>query len=167
MRIALSCSVVLTSLALAGCALSPPPTREEIKPQALPNLAPPSMWTTPGANTAAPTTQWLDAFPDPRLQALVREAIAYNSDLRIAAARIELAAAQAKLAGSNIYPAVNALAHGGLGKSGGDNSGLNAIGLFANWEIDLWGRVRYQREAGAQQYASAVLDAQYATQSIA
>ena len=68
--------LLIPLIALAGCALSPPPTREELKPQALPNLMPPPTWSTPGANTASPTTQWLDAFPDPRLQALVREALA-------------------------------------------------------------------------------------------
>src|SRR3954447_11742366 len=92
---------------LAGCALNPPPTRDELKPQALPNLDPPATWSTPGANTSPPNDKWLDEFPDPRLHALVREALAYNSDLRVAAARVELAAAQAKFAGSNIYPVVN------------------------------------------------------------
>ena len=172
----LQCVLSAAALALAGCALSPVPDQQQIQSQALPNLHTPAAWTvrqgvaTPDAPTtgatAASRDDWLDNFADPQLRSLVREALAYNNDLQSAAARVELAAARAKLAGSAIYPAVNALAHGG-GKSGGDGSGLNAVGLFANWELDLWGRVRYQRNAGRQQYESAVLDEEYARQSIA
>jgi NodT family efflux transporter outer membrane factor (OMF) lipoprotein len=38
--------------------------------------------------------------------------------------------------------------------------------VFANWEIDLWGRVRAGREAASGQYVSAALDAEYARQSL-
>ena len=50
----------------------------------------------------------------------------------------------AKLAGATLYPQVNLLARGG-GKCGGDGSGLTGVGLFASWELDLWGRVRSER----------------------
>ncbi len=50
-------------------------------------------------------------------------------------------------------------------KDGGD--GLSGGGLFASWELDLWGRVRAEREAGRYQYESALSDAEYARQSIA
>jgi len=49
----------------------------------------------------------------------------------------------------------------------GDNSGLQLLGIFASWEIDLWGRVRAGRAAATAQYEAAVLDTQYARQSIA
>ena len=39
--------------------------------------------------------------------------------------------------------------------------------MFANWELDIWGRARSEREAGSQQYQAAVFDAEYARQSIA
>ncbi len=35
-----------------------------------------------------------------------------------------------------------------------------------NWELDLWGRARYERNAGREQYDSATLDAEYARESI-
>jgi len=157
-----------TSIAavLCGCALQSPPPHDEILAQSLPNLRPTAAWT--GAPTPPGTIQddWLRRFGDPQLDALVREALLYNTDLATAAARVEQAAAYAKLAGAVIYPAVNLLAHGG-GKMGGDGSGINGVGLFVSWELDLWGRARYERAAGEQQYQAAVLDAEYARQSIA
>lgn len=151
---------------IAGCALAPPPRADEVRAQALPNVTIPAAWTAPGGVEGVVRASWLAAFHEPRLDALVREALAYNSDLRVAAARVEQAAAYAKLASSTIYPAVNLVAHGG-GKSGGDASGLNIFGLFANWELDVWGRARAQQAAGESQYASVALDAEYARQSIA
>ncbi len=50
---------------------------------------------------------------------------------------------------------------------GGDASGLNGVGLYANWELDLWGRVRSARAATEATYGSAVADAEYARQSVA
>jgi multidrug efflux system outer membrane protein len=41
------------------------------------------------------------------------------------------------------------------------------VGLFVNWEVDLWGRVRAGAAAADAQYASVSLDAEYARQSIA
>ena len=68
----------------------------------------------------------------------------YNPDLRVAAARVEQAAGYVKVAGATLYPQVNALARGG-GALSGDSSGLEGVGIFANWELDLWGRVRAGR----------------------
>ena len=169
---------LVAAAALAGCALQPAPPVEEIRAQSLPNARAPAQFA-PAAPAASPARaaspvaasapvrdDWLATLGDPRLDALVREALAYNTDLRLAAARVEQAAAYARLAGAAIYPAVNLLAHGG-GKLGGDNSGINGGGLFASWELDLWGRVRAERAAGNEQYEAAVFDAEYARQSLA
>jgi len=159
-------AAVAVALSLGGCALKPPPKGDEIRAQALPNLKAPAAWTGGPAPPGAVGDRWLATFNDPALDALVAEALAYNTDLMLAASRVEQAAGYAKLAGASIYPAVNLLARGG-GKMGGDGSGLSGVGVFANWELDLWGRARSAGEAGSQQYQSAVLDAEYARQSIA
>jgi NodT family efflux transporter outer membrane factor (OMF) lipoprotein len=151
---------------VAGCALAPSPSSEEVRAQAIPNVTLPARWAATGGTQGEVHANWLATFHEPQLDSLVREALAYNGDLRVAAARVEQAAAYAKLANSTIYPVVNLLAHGG-GKSGGDASGLNIFGLFASWELDVWGRARAQKAAGEAQYASASLDAEYARQSIA
>jgi NodT family efflux transporter outer membrane factor (OMF) lipoprotein len=152
--------------ALAGCALKDPPKPEEFRPQALPNLSVPAQWAEKGGAARTVLNGWLASFEDPKLNALVREAIAYNPDLQVAAARVDQAAAYAKLAGAALYPQVNVMARGG-GALSGDSSGLEGVGLFANWELDLWGRVRAGREAARLQYLSAELDATYAMQSLA
>src|SRR5262245_61702669 len=132
----------------------------------MPNVTLPDKWTAQGAAAGAVADGWLASFRDAQLDALVREAIANNADLRIAAARVEQSAAYAKLAGATLYPQVQILARGG-GKLSGDGSGLQGVGLFASWELDLWGRVRSEREASHYQYESTVLDEAYAKQSIA
>lgn len=158
--------IALLVAALAGCALKAPPKADEIRPQALPNLTAPAQWAEPGGATGAVVNGWLAAFKDPKLDALVQEAIAFNPDLRVAAARVEQAAGYVRLAGATLYPQVNVLARGG-GAMSGDSSGLEGVGAFANWELDLWGRVRAGREAAQLQYLSAELDATYALQSLA
>jgi NodT family efflux transporter outer membrane factor (OMF) lipoprotein len=151
---------------VSGCALQSPPEKDDVRREALPNLALPEHWTAKGGAPGAIATGWLATFRDERLEALVREAIANNPDLRVAAARVEQAAGYARLAGATLYPQVNVMARGG-GKMSGDSSGLEGVGIFAGWEIDLWGRVRAGRDAARLQYESAELDAEYARQSIA
>ena len=114
MRSILAALLVAAVATLAGCALAPPPRADEVRAQALPNVAVPAAWTAPGGAQGEVRASWLATFHEPRLDALVREALAYNGDLRVAAARVEQAAAYAKLANSTIYPVVNLLAHGGL-----------------------------------------------------
>ena len=123
-------------------------------------------WTAAGAGAGAPADNWLASFNDEQLAAAVIEAIVYNADLRVGAARVEQAQLYAKLAGAKLYPSVDLLARGG-GKLSGDGSGIQGSVLTATWEIDLWGRVRYGRAASAAQAASAQADFEYARQSIA
>ena len=156
----------LALLVLCGCALKAPPQHDELARDAVPNLKVPAGWAESGAAGGAVADSWLASFKDPQLEALVREALAYNPDLRVAAARVEQAAGYVKVAGATLYPQVSALARGG-GELSGDLSGLEGAGVFANWELDLWGRVRAGREAAKTQYGSAALDAEYARQSIA
>jgi NodT family efflux transporter outer membrane factor (OMF) lipoprotein len=160
-------SLAITVIAtLGGCALAPPPKPEDVRPQAMPNVATPGQWSVEGTPAGAIAGSWLAAFDDARLHALVKEAMAYNPDLRVAATRVEVASEYVNLADSTMYPQVNLLARGG-GEMGGDASGLQGVGLFADWELDLWGRVRSARAASGAQYESVVADTEYARQSVA
>lgn len=151
---------------LSGCALQAPPKPEEYRVEALGGVHLPAKWTAAGEVAGPITGSWLSTFADPRLDALVAEAMANNPDLRVAAARVEVASEYVKLADSTLWPQVNLLARGG-GEMGGDSSGLSGVGLYANWELDLWGRVRSARAATQSTYASAVADAEFARQSVA
>lgn len=158
--------VLAVAAGAAGCALQAPPAHEDLVPDALPNLKSPAAWAARGGAGAAVEHRWLAGFKDTELDALVREALAYNPDLRVTAARVEQAAGYVRLSGATLYPQVNLLARGG-GEMSGDSSGLQGVGLVANWELDLWGRVRAGRAAAQDQYVSAELDAAYARQSVA
>ena len=165
MRLIRSALPAAIAFAMAGCALAPPPNGEDLQKDAAPNRPIAAQWTAPGGLAGTATDRWLATFNDKSLEALAAEALAYNPDLRIAAARVEQAAAYQRLSAGTLWPQVNALARGG-GKMGGDPSGLQGVGLFANWEIDLWGRMRSGAKAADYQFDSATLDAEYARQSI-
>ena len=152
--------------ALAACQLAPPPKPEEILPQALPNTVIPERFGAGEHDDGPVATGWPAAFSDPRLDALIEEAMQHNPDLLAAAARVEVASQYVEVAQSKLYPQMNLLARGG-GQMGGDESGLKGVGLFADWELDLWGRVRAGRATNLAGYEATVADAEYARQSIA
>ena len=103
--------VVLLPLLFAGaCALKNPPEAMDIQHDALNHAPVPPAWTADGAVAGAVQTNWFDSFGDPRLRALVYETIAFNANLRVAAARVEQAAGLVKVAGGELYPAVSFLA---------------------------------------------------------
>jgi NodT family efflux transporter outer membrane factor (OMF) lipoprotein len=151
---------------MTGCVLKNPPDATSIKNEALPEMTLPSQWAAAGAGTGAVADNWLSSFRDDQLNHAVSEALAYNADLRVGAARVEQALLYARLAGAKLYPSVDILARGG-GKMSGDSSGLQGVGLTVGWEVDLWGRVRYGRAAAASDAASAQADFEYARQSLA
>jgi NodT family efflux transporter outer membrane factor (OMF) lipoprotein len=157
---------LLLAALLAGCALQRPPDPVELRRQALPRVEVPEHWASDAAGGTSVRDGWLASFNDPQLVQLVEEALAYNTDLQAAGARVTEAAGYARLSAASLYPAVNLLARGG-GKLSGDNSGLEGVGLIASWELDVWGRVRYGRAAAEAQYASTLADLEYARQSLA
>ena len=158
--------VAVAVLLLSACALKDAPPPEETRGAALPNLKAPAQWTGAPAAPGAVGDDWLAAIDEPLLKALVAEALAFNTDLNVAWARVDTAGAYLVGARAPLWPQVNLVARGG-GKLSGDSSGLQGVGLFAAWELDLWGRVRAAARATELQYEAAALDAEYARQSVA
>ena len=124
-----------------------------------PNYARPEM-PTPAQFRFVPDAQaqsladvpWFQVFDDPALQDLIKLAIASNLDLRVAAARVQEARARAGIAKSYLYPQVDGVASYGIRQSTDDEeedtTHQSAIyGFQLSWEIDLFGRLRRQREA--------------------
>jgi NodT family efflux transporter outer membrane factor (OMF) lipoprotein len=160
-------TIVAATLAavVTSCALKPPPTTEELQKQALPHTTVPSAWKAGGVLSAPVIDRWLATFGDPVLLALVDEALTYNADLQVAAARVEVAAGYVKVASASLLPSVGVAGLAG-GKSGG-SGGLDGIWLNASLELDIWGRVRYGQAAAERQSAAFVADYAYARQSLA
>jgi NodT family efflux transporter outer membrane factor (OMF) lipoprotein len=164
---------VVTCLAgLAACAVKPPPAPDVLRKDALQGTEVRPTWAkagAAGADAAAVSDNWLATFNDPQLAALVNEAIARNPDLRAAGARVEQSAAYARSAQAQLLPWVNLLGTGGIKAGGGSDlsSALSGIMLGVSWEPDLWGRLRYGRNAADDSYASAQADFQFARQSLA
>ena len=90
--------------AVTGCALNPAPSTDEMQKQALPHTTMPAAWKAGGDMAAPVADRWLASFDDPALSALVDEALTYNADLQVAAARVEQAAGYVKVASGALLP---------------------------------------------------------------
>jgi multidrug efflux system outer membrane protein len=97
---------------------------------------------------------WWDLLRDEQLQALIKVALAENSDLRQAIATVEEFQARAFIAKSDYFPGVTA---SGNAPAFGRKTIFKVPG-FANpfnyylqgnlaWELDIWGRIRRSNEA--------------------
>src|SRR5678816_2766191 len=102
------------SLMLAGCALKTPPFGADIMPESA-RAKIPSSWAGPHRSGAV-VPNWIRAFGDPELNALVADAVERNPDLKAAAARVEASRAAVRIAASSLYPRI---AMKGLGERQG------------------------------------------------
>jgi outer membrane protein, multidrug efflux system len=110
---------------------------------------------------------WWAVFDDEVLKNLIIEALQNNYDMRIAAARVEQARAQAGISAAQAYPAVGA----GLGANYSRGSFLPGqstptfgtltpqprsaqfnVSVGFTWEIDFWGKFRRGTEAAVAQF---------------
>ncbi len=157
--------IMCAALPMAAC-VSDPPTVEDIHLQtgALANMPLAEGWKA-GAVAGCITDNWLASFNDAQLNTLVAEAMINNNDLRVSATRVEQAGQYVELAQSALRPAVNIFGTGGANMGGGE--ALQYFSLGASWELDLWGRLRYGRNAYRATYASAQADFEFGRQSLA
>lgn len=158
-RRALGVALALTTVVVTACAPVGPDYKR-------PELAPPTTYR--GVPVTAPEsiadTPWWQVFDDAALQALLREAVANNLDLRLAVARVVEARALAGVAKSFLYPEIS-LSAGYAGNQASRNSQppgalengdrtYNNTQVVANlsWEADLFGRLRRTNEAAFARY---------------
>jgi NodT family efflux transporter outer membrane factor (OMF) lipoprotein len=122
----------------------------------------PSNWSAKGTKKAKSTdlaNDWIAGFKDDQLVALVDEALLANPTLQTAAARMEQAMTESRLAGAERLPNAGAGLQGQRQRANlasGYNY-LNSYNLNVNlsWEIDLWGRLgNKQKAARASEEAS-------------
>jgi multidrug efflux system outer membrane protein len=163
---ALTCA--LLAGASIGCALKSPPAHGAIVGDALPKTTTiPPAWKA-NARAGDVTNDWLKSFNDPALDAIVAEAIANNTDLREAAARVVIARESVTVVGSALLPQVGAVVGGRRTDDEGEK-GSNSSIAYADvaWELDVWGRLRAQKAAARAAYEATALDFSYARQSLA
>lgn len=109
------------------------------------------------AATSLGDTAWAGIFSDPVLDALIRDGLNNNHDLRIAAARVDEYRSLAGVARGALFPQVDAslgyssdnlsrLSDPGKTASNGTYQNWQA-GVQLSWELDLFGRLRREDEA--------------------
>ena len=158
-----STSVAALALATAACTTPPPETLKEGDV--------PSGFTAPAAKDATvwPALDWWNGLNAPELPPLETQATAQNLDLIAAAARVAQAQAQTGIAGSALFPSINA--SGTAQRSGSNVKGVpggnthNTFGVSAqaSYEVDLWGLNQDELRAAEQ----SELAARYAQQTVA
>ncbi|MCX7587821.1 TolC family protein [Phenylobacterium sp. 58.2.17] len=142
---------------LAGCVTvgpdySPPPA-----------ATPASFGETPaGVGPGAVEAMWWRAFEEPALEALIRQALTANHDVGIAAARVAEARALLREARREHLPTGGASASdeqrrlGAVERPAGAPSETETyrVAVDAQWEIDLFGRLRRSTEAAVAEAGS-------------
>ena len=170
-----------TALMLAGCTVGPDYREPHIDvPQ---NFAPPSATgaakqpkSSLTAASAPPVelARWWKNLNDPKLDSLVSRAIEANLDLGIALTRVQEARTKVAGAVGQALPTVTAAEGAGWGtgqdltrsrvpnplRSGENGSGLDqvtqAVGVYTDWEIDLFGKFRREIEAARYDAEAAI-----------
>jgi len=124
---------------------------------------------------------WWKSFGSAQLDKLISEALERNTDLQVAAVRVEAAAADVRIAGAEWTPSVNASVGAQRDKrnfvgfpipgDGGNvlttHSSTHNLGLITNWEVDLWGRIRAGKRAARQNFEATLTDLRGARLSLA
>jgi len=144
-------TLFLLVLIMGACSVGPDYTR--------PVIDTPSTWRieeTEGKDLA--NTAWWEQFGDPVLNELITTALRENKDLMIASARVQEYSGRLAKTRSELFPQIGYDAEASRDRmseslatsppSGVNNeqTSISAV-LNANWEIDLWGRIRRLSES--------------------
>ena len=105
-------------------------------------------------------------FPSSELAALINRALARNPDLKASAARLQEAGFNTQQSRAPLYPALSARA-GENSSDFGLQGDLFFATLDAQWELDVWGRIRSGVTAASRDQAAIAADYATARQSIA
>lgn len=148
-----SLCLVLVALALAAC---------QPVHMVRPDVPVPDSWprhnAQPADSPALSDRSWDEIYPLPELSALIDEALAHGSDLRIALERVELARAQYGLERAARFPTLSGSASATRQRAPGFDPNENQLSENAaltlavpSWEIDLWGKLAARTEAARRE----------------
>jgi multidrug efflux system outer membrane protein len=157
----MSTRIAFLALALAGCSVGP----DYREPQT-PAAAAYENGSQPGLSADPAVAEWWREFGDARLEELVQQAVEGNHDLRGAVALLREARALYDQETWSLVPSVTA--HADYTRQMFSNAtflngvprdartfGFFTAGFDAAWEIDVFGRVRREREAAGAEVGAA------------
>lgn len=167
-------AAIALSLVLAGCK-APMATvvKDEVKENIPQNF---NQEDQGDANNNSGTTPWRQFFTDPNLVALIETALKNNQELMITLQEIEIAKSGVLAKKGRLTPTVSAGIGAGVKKAGrytseGAGDATTEIepgkempdplgnfegGLMANWEVDIWKKLRTEKESAVAHYLSTV-----------
>ena len=110
-------------------------------------------------------TNWIKSFNDPILEALVKEALKNNREIKSLKIQVARADALVKKAGAALKPTV-----GLSGQYNDRNSdALGEVyggGISVGWEADIWGRLELSRTSAKENALATQSDYEFARQSL-
>ncbi|MCY4050514.1 MAG: TolC family protein [Gammaproteobacteria bacterium] len=147
-------AIILISIGLCSCGTNSPTTDiDQAAIESLPEV--PDTWSSVIESVGDVQVGWIEQLGDPVLVDLVKEAQINNRNLQAASQNVSRSWALADQAGAGLSQTVTLVGEaeeGGLINNGSSEARYR-LGLRANWELDVWGRIR----AGA---TAAILHAQ-------
>ncbi len=154
----------------AGCVTQAPPSQVDKL-----DLRIPERYTAENDPAPFRNSDWMEDFGDPQLEAVILEALQHNNDLMVAEGRLAAAQATSVIQGSGKYPSVS-VGHTGNRAQRTQTQGFvissrlsESFGINSrvSWELDIWGTVRDQANAGLADYQAAFENYRAARFSIA
>lgn len=146
--------VSLALLALSACKVGPNYSRPKLDvPGDYRGLPPDASGQQPPATPNFAEMKWAEVFHDEVLQGLIKEALANNYDMRIAAARIMEARANLGITRADQFPTLN----GSIAVQNERNAlypnapTFDTAALSLNYIVDFWGQYRRATEAARAQ----------------
>lgn len=150
---------LLTSLIVLGCSVG--------KNYKRPELHTPQQYSAAASgDSSIGTKSWKQFFVDTTLKRLIDQTLANNFNLQLAIKRMEVSQQYAKQARLAWLPTLNAVV--GVSTNRPSENSLNGLslskflgtnhledytaGLNLSWEIDIWGKIRRQKEAALATY---------------
>lgn len=161
--------IACLSLAYSACKIPAIADKQENK-----NL--PASFADSQDSTNTGKVKWKEYFTDPYLAALIDTALQNNQELGITLQEIQIAANEVRASKGEYLPSVGLRAGAGVDKVGRyTNIGAMEeeteikpgkampdpvpdflVGLYANWEVDIWSKLHNQKKAVVTRYLASV-----------
>jgi len=119
-----------------------------------------------GDTTTIATIPWQSYFTDASLHELIEEGLHENFDLRVACLRIQQAEASLQIARAAYFPLIGlagqvthtqtSVQYGSPTNTLGYGSNQYRLGVVAQWEVDLWGKINRQERVRRAQYLNSI-----------